>query len=675
MKFDEIAVIGMSCCFPKADTIDSFRTMLCEGKDAVRRISQNKKSRYGYTDRIDEKEYAFLETEDHFDPEFFGISETEALELTAVGRNLLKLCVQAVEQAGYSLDELKEHRTGLIVSLSEEELTDQTDLLSGKGGMVLGKIAHYLGGIHKAYLVDTTCTSALTAIHQACTELRADECDMVIAASFHLTQFRNTPQGYRCVEELTKIASPDFRSYPFQERANGTGIGEGGGAVLLKRISDAIRDRDSVDAVICGSSMAYTGSEKTDLSIPEERTLLRNVTEAMKYADVKVSQIGSIEAHGTGTKIGDAIELQAYAKALTGSERKCRITAVKSNIGHLEHAAGMASFIKMVLQVSEGKHYPICGFHDKTTAVAWENSTLLPCDTLLDWDEEERFGIVGSYAMNGSCVHMVMRNAKKQQVDEVVQRPCVLRLSAQARDLLEQLIDSCCTALGSLPQQDLADFAFTMNTGRPKCKYTAAVTGSTCEEMIQALHSCQTEKITERLKATTVVLLCSGSGEAKAQTPEEYVKEKFRQISYLRDLGILVHSVLGCGLGNVVVRYWQNNSISDEELQSDIERWKDQNGCNEEKFLQYIHKQTSGGDVIYLTAEEGLLGSLLEHDGTAELVRLEKIAGAEKLLQILCSKGADIDWHMYYRTTGQHLRRIAVPASPLKDKIIWRNMQ
>ena len=143
----------------------------------------------------------------------------------------------------------------------------------------------------------------------------------------------------------------------------------------------------------------------------------------------------------------------------------------------------------------------------------------------------------------------------------------------------------------------------------------------------------------------------------------------------VRHITLLVHPRIVQLQRQSTVKHWQNTGITDAQLQSDIERWKDQKSCNAARFLQFIHKQTAGGAVLYLTAEAGQLGDLIEQDGTAELIRLETITGTEELLQRLCSKGTEIDWQMYYRTTGQEVRRIAVPASPMKATTIWRNMQ
>ncbi len=675
MKFEDIAVIGMSGLFPLADNINSYRDLLKDGRDAVRKITDSKARLYGYDKDIMEKEYAFIENEDCFDCGFYGITEDEAMKMTAVERRLLDLCTEAVENSGYSLPLPGDKKSGLVLSISEDDLTDRDDLLSVKSSMITGRIASVLGAVHKAYAVDTACTSAFTAVHQACVELIAEECDFVIAGAFHLAVFRKMNEGYFSTEELTGIASTDFRSHPFENRACGTGIGEGGGVLVLKTLKNALKDRDDVKAVICGSSVSNSRNRGANLMIPDESSMTENIAETIRRAGINASKIEGVEAHGTGTKIGDAIELQSYARAL-GEGNNCFISSVKSNIGHLENASGIAALIKMIIEVSEGVHFPLCGFREKTDAVSWEKTRIRPCCTLQKWESSKRYGIAGGYAMNGNCVHMVIRNHTEEQRKAEYDTDCIIKITAGSRSGLNELIGLYRKAVSEIGDERLADFAFSVNTCRAYDKYTATVSGKSCRDIVKALDELNDDSVYEMDSEPLVVLLCSGTEKKEYDfSADNYADEKFRLIELLERTGIRVSSVLGCGAGNIVVKHWRDPDIDNELIKNEISVLKGGSECNEEKFRQFIRKQCAKQKVIYITYEEGILDRILEQDGVKDVVRISGTVFPEELAADLCKKGVHVNWKVYYQNSCQDVKRISIPFIKRQNKKLRRKIQ
>src|SRR5437773_1513081 len=367
---EPIAIIGLGCRFPgRADTPEAFWRLLNDGTDAVTEIPANRWDVSAFYDARPEaqgKMYtrsgSFLEDIDQFDSGFFGISPREATSMDPQQRLLLEVSWEALENGGCAPDRLAGSQTGVFIGICNRDYAESydgaidatsIDAYSGTGNIfsvAAGRLAYTLGLTGPALAVDTACSSSLVAIHLACQSLRQKECEMALAGGVNLIL---SPLSYIFLARA-KAISADGRCRTFDADATGYGRGEGCGVVVLKRLSDAVAAGDRILATIRGSAVNHDG-RSSGLTVPNGTAQQRLLRRALENAGVSPHEVSYVETHGTGTPLGDPIEVGAIATVLgTGRphDRPLLIGSVKTNIGHLEAAAGVASLIKVVLSFS-----------------------------------------------------------------------------------------------------------------------------------------------------------------------------------------------------------------------------------------------------------------------------------------------------------------------------------
>src|SRR6185503_7843120 len=363
-KNEPIAIIGMGCRFPGgSDDPESFWRMLRSKQSGIREVPPDRWDVEAFYDRDPEapgKTYArhagFIEQVDQFDAAFFGISPREAARMDPQQRLLLEVAWEALENAGQVVDDLSASRTGVFVGLCQSDyalmITNPVDIdaYTGTGtspSVVAGRLSYLLNLRGPSIVVDTACSSSLVATHLACQSLRLRECEMAVAGGVSLML---SPQTLIVASKMHMLSTEGLCK-PFDAGANGTVGGEGCGVVILKRLSDALKDRDRILALIRGSAVNQDG-RSTGLTAPNGPSQQTVIRQALQNAGVTASQVSYIEAHGTGTPLGDPIEVEALAAIYGRSEAggpAGAIGAVKANIGHLTAAAGIAGLIKVVL--------------------------------------------------------------------------------------------------------------------------------------------------------------------------------------------------------------------------------------------------------------------------------------------------------------------------------------
>ncbi|HEX9925383.1 MAG TPA: polyketide synthase, partial [Anaerolineae bacterium] len=361
-KHEPIAIIGMGCRFPKAKDLASFWRLLRDGVDATGDIPAERWDVAAYYDpdpaNSHNKMYirrgAFLDDVDTFDAQFFGISPREAKSMDPQQRLLLEVCWEALEHAGLVPEQLKDTQTGVYVGLMTndymtllQENQQEMDpyVVQGNGlSFSAGRLSYVLGLQGPSMTVATACSSSLVTTHLACQALRNRECDLALSGGTNLIL---SPQVNILLSKM-QAAAADGRCKTFAAAADGYGRGEGCGVVVLKRLSDALAAGDSILALIRGSATNHNGSSGA-LTVPSGLAQKRLLRLALEAANVKAEDIDYVEAHGTGTALGDPIEVDALTKTMAGRSTPLLIGAVKTNIGHLEAAAGVAGLIKTVL--------------------------------------------------------------------------------------------------------------------------------------------------------------------------------------------------------------------------------------------------------------------------------------------------------------------------------------
>lgn len=498
---DAVAVVGLGCRFPGVDNPREFWRLLSEGVDAIGEIPAERWNLDAFYDpepgtpgKMYTRWGGFLRNADQFDPQFFGISPREAMRTDPQQRLLLEVAWEALEDAGYAPDSLSNSETGVFVGISSNDysLLQQGDYASidaytgtGNAFSIAANRLSYLLNLHgPSMAIDTACSSSLVAIHLACRSLRSGEADVALAGGVNLIL---SPE-LNITFSHARMMSPTGRCRTFDADADGYVRGEGCGVVVLKRLADAQRDGDNILAIVRGAAVNHDG-RSNGITAPNSQAQQRVIQRALQDAELSPEQIGYIEAHGTGTKLGDPIEVEALGAVLRGRSlnNPCLLGSVKTNIGHLEAAAGIAGFIKTVLMLQSGELPPHLHFQQINPYIALDELPLEIVTERRPWPSgsTRRFAGVSSFGFGGTNAHVILEEAPPQHNAEnkVEREEHLLVLSAQDEQALTQLAGRYADYLATDPAVSLPDVAFTANTGRSHFDHRLAVAAATAEAM------------------------------------------------------------------------------------------------------------------------------------------------------------------------------------------------
>lgn len=504
-RAEPIAIIGMGCRLPGGGhDLAAFWDLLIRGVDAVREIPAARWPAGGAAGAARAARWAgLLEQIDLFDAAFFGISPRESICLDPQQRLLLEVTWEALERAGQPTERLVGSQTGVFMGVIHPDYRDLNGLADpsllgayGATGSALssaaGRISYLLGLNGPCMTVDTACSSSLVAVHLACQSLRSGESTLALAGGVNLLVSPLTMQ----MIASTNTLSPDGRCRTFDARANGTVRGEGCGVVVLKRLSDAQRDGDPVLALVRGSAVNHDGRSTgfTAPSVLSQQALLRK---ALASAQVAPEQIGYVEAHGTATPLGDPIELEALKEVL-GQPRpghsECFLSSVKTNLGHLEAAAGITGLIKTVLVLQHQRIPPHLHFATLNPRISLAGTPFVIPRTERPWPPGSgpRFAGVSSFGLSGTNAHVVLEEAAatKSRPPQVQTQAQVLLLTAKTEPALRAMAEKYrvfLTAPGPTAAAALVDIAYTASVRRSHYPYRLAVTGETKQEWAAAL--------------------------------------------------------------------------------------------------------------------------------------------------------------------------------------------
>ncbi|MBD0838234.1 type I polyketide synthase [Streptomyces sp. TRM68416] len=507
---EPIAVIGVGCRLPGgADGPESLWRMLADGTDTIREFpAERGDAQAVFDDDPDQPGKAYVtqggfldERVDLFEPGVFGISPREAVGMDPQQRLTLEVAWEALERAGYAPDRLTGSATGVYFGVSTTDYArlrqsegDIRDVdayqLVGEPSFVAGRISYTLGLMGPSKVVDTTCSSSLVALHEACQDLRTGECDMALAGGVNLML---SPYGFVMMSKFGGL-SPDGRCKTFDAGANGYVRGEGAGVVVLKRWSDAQRDGDPVLALVRGSAVNHDG-RSSGLTVPNPAAQQGVIRGALEQAGIAPGDVDYVEAHGTGTALGDPIELRAL-EAVIGRNRPAgsplKVGSIKTNIGHLESAAGIAGVLKLVLALQHGELPPHLHFNDPNPNVDWGKLHIEVTKDGGPWGstgDRPRIGGISSFGASGTNAHAVISAVPQKAVSEADDgRPEVLTLSANSPQGLAELAGRYGSHL-RVTSDALADVCWTSQVGRSRQRHGLAVTGSTAGELADTLEA------------------------------------------------------------------------------------------------------------------------------------------------------------------------------------------
>ncbi len=535
----EIAVIGLSGRFPNAQNISEFWNNLKEGKDCISTFSYEEVLADGEDkELLNDPAYvranAYLEHKAYFDAAFFNYRPDEAELMDPQIRIFHECCWEALEDSGYSqvkpnnkiglfstgtpninwnLYAFYKNREELMDDFSASNLREVTYQSS--------RISYLLNFKGPSVFLNTACSSSLVAIHQACNSLLLGECNTALAGGSTIHNY--SKKGYLYQEGM--ILSSDGKCRAFDEQASGTVGGEGAGVVVLKRLSDAIKDKDNIYAIIKGTGINNDGSNKVGYTAPSVEGQANLIKRVHKVAGVESNSLSYIEAHGTGTILGDPIEVQALTETFGPSEEKyCAIGTVKSNIGHLDAAAGVAGFIKAVLAIHHRQIPASVHFEKPNPKINFEEGPFYVNANLSKWDtslQPLRAG-VSSFGIGGTNAHVVLEEAPSIESVAESRDYQLLVLSAKTKNSLEGNTTRLAEYLRENKDSELADIGHTLQKGRVRFKYRKTLVCQSREEAIKKLtenEGVHHKKGHTQEELQNIVFLFTGQG---AQYPGMY---------------------------------------------------------------------------------------------------------------------------------------------------------
>ncbi len=473
---DPIAIVGMACRFPGIDSPDDLWRVSLRGESVIGEVPPERwdvdhwRGEKGDPGRIYTHRGGFLDGVDQFDPDFFGISAREAASLDPQQRLLLEVSYHALEHAGDAGDDLHGTRTGVFVGISERGYLRRfqkpggslyPDAWAGTGNdpsFAAGRVAHCLGLQGPTMAINTTCSSALVAVHTAAHALMSGQCDRALAGGVSL-QLVADDTAYLC--DLGAL-SPTGACHVFDAKADGYVRSEGCGVVVLRRLSDALRDGDRVLAVIRGSAINHDGAS-AGLTVPNGEAQARVLRDALAVAGVAPRDVGFLETHGTGTRLGDPIEVRAALEVYGDRPMPLYLGASKANVGHAELAAGAVSLIKTVAALQARTIPPQAGFEDLNPAI--ELGAAVVPTRAVEWPSGSRLAAVSGFGLSGTNAHLILEAAPPREPtrDPSAAAPFLLMLSASSDRSLRRMAESLRSVAAT---QRLVDVACTLEAAR-----------------------------------------------------------------------------------------------------------------------------------------------------------------------------------------------------------------
>ena len=500
---EPVAIVGIGCRFPGADGPEAFWNLLKEGVDAIREVPADRWDVNALYDpdpdapgRVATRWGGFLDRVDLFDPQFFGISPREAAAMDPQQRLTLEVAWEALEHAAQPFEKLAGSLTGVFLGVGTNDylqLQTRADrqenfdayLATGNSHSVAaGRVSYVLGLQGPSLAVDTACSSSLVAVHLACQSLRAGDCRMALAGGVNTLLW----DGNTISLSKAHMMARDGRCKTFDAAADGFVRAEGCGIVVLKRLSDAEKDGDTIVAVILGSACNQDG-RSSGLTAPNGPSQEAAIARALERAQLDPGAIGYVETHGTGTSLGDPIEVRALGNVLCkgrGPDEPLVIGSVKTNIGHLEAAAGIAGLIKAALCVQHGEIAPHLHFKTPNPHIPWEDYRLLVPATGRKWNTgRTRIAGVSGFGFNGTNAHVIVGQAPEPRVPQTeLDRPLhLLALSAKNPEALRALAARHLELISKAPDLNIADVCFTLNAGRAHMDVRAALIAKSIDEL------------------------------------------------------------------------------------------------------------------------------------------------------------------------------------------------
>lgn len=682
MQYNQIAVIGMSGRFAQAETLLDFRRILSRKQDCITEVSEKRKRLLGLTPDADCIQVGSIEDIDCFDHRYFDIPSKEADFMSPEQRLGLELATEAVLNAGYSLEQFRGQNCGVLVSSSEvaynkdRAATTSLSVLGNMKLMICGKIAYFLDLRAANAMYDAGCSSSLATIHDACIKLMTGEWDYALVGGISL--FTDIEDKCKQKYQTMGLLSPEYRSKAFDEQADGTSAGEGAAFVLLKRQEDAERDGDFIYGVLTSGAVNGDGARCSKVTMPSPEAQ-RQVIETA-WRDSGNPEITEVEAHGIGNKIGDSVEAEALFENLREfglNEKEILLSAVKTNIGHLYEAAGVASLVKVLLGFRYDEAYPLANFRQANALIDFESVGLTPLTETRHFSADSRrvAGIDG-FGISGTNVHIVVRNYPHPEVPDQDEMPSLVKLSAQNEESFYGNSERFAQALRD-GKTDYASAVYTMNTARDDgavrrllyCDGKQDLTERL--EMVRPATQKRSKKVVfvlkqeacERAACADYETLFPGIRAFWEETDTPDLTFKCAAYCYLTACGVVPSFVLADKNGKAMVQYAAGRRSMDD-LKATV---TPPDGAYEKVVLQ-LEKLAKDHELLVVDfGHEGILRKSLCIEGVQVLsiTRPRELAG---LFAAWYNDGQAIDWDAFYQ---EKRPRVCLPGYAFEKCSHW----
>lgn len=491
---EPIAIVGMACHFPQAPNLNEFWKLLDEGKDAITEVPDGR-----WKDApADLKAWGgFIERPNAFDNKIFDIYENESKYLDPQQRKVLETAWLAIEHSGYSPQDVMGTNTGVYIGISTNDYSlakvsdsSSVDVYDGIGGahsIAANRVSYFFNFHGPSWAVDTACSSSLVSISQAVGHLRSGECDMALAGGVNILYTSHLTQSFNKAGML----SPDGRCKTFSDKANGYVRGEGVGILVLKRLKDAKRDNDKIWGVVKGFAYNQDG-RSNGLTAPNGKAQESVIKKALRYSNLEAKDIDYIEAHGTGTPLGDPIEYSALKNCFNKRENDLYIGSVKTNIGHLEAAAGVASVIKVLLAMENSKIPKVLHFEKMNSKMDTRDSKLQVVKEARPWHGVKRAG-VSSFGFGGTNAHIILE--KNYETAEAlssfdIYTPApygLLMVSSSTAETLEQTLIRTKEKLQGLSDDQFLSYCYHQNKKVSVLSFREVIVAESRNEAIEKI--------------------------------------------------------------------------------------------------------------------------------------------------------------------------------------------
>jgi len=718
---NDVAIIGMSLLLPDAVSQEEFYQNLRSARDSVTGPTLDRLI-YACLDPDKQfKDGGFLHRIDQFDHKFFKISKKEAEFMEPTQRLMLELACGAIENAGYSIEDFKGTDTAVYLCANpmfpityqmkieaEHTKPDPTIHTGTLGSMICGRVAYALGLTGPTMMIDSGCSSSLSALNEAA--------DKIIAGSVSTALVGGIMLKVAAPEEGSRrghlgASSKAGKSRAFDAEADGIGTGEGGGIIVLKRLDHAIRDNDNIQAVIKGIGISQDGGRCNSIAAPSPIAQTNTIRQAWKRAGVEPESISYIETHGAGTHLGDVIEVQALTDAFGSAwagKKICALGAVKTNIGHIGNAAGMAGIIKAVISLKKKELFPCLHFKTPNPFIDFDNSPVYVNTEYKSWDKTgdhpRRCG-VSSFGLSGTNGHVVLEEYEaNKKTTESTTKGLFLKIAAKSSNVWTDYCNRVADYLETTTDE-LDNVLFTLNSGRGEYPYRTGFYAETKDELVNQLRekSTSTGSVSKQQDKEVVLLFSPGKypqqlisqyrinqsfntkyEEIKSTgsgftpgSPAETLAVQLGLYAALTQMGVAVKTMVGNGIGRITTQVITGaitvqdavNLIENDEVPEtpvDDTRLKnlvaDMLGSSKPLFAEL------GADNIFYTKLAGWKNELEGLDVTPSL----QSAAIDPLLAGFTefyNYGVTVDWKKGYAQAN--LTRVEAPTYPFEKIRCW----